>query len=82
MQLKGLALKKTPIDADSAVSRHERLDEGENCEKRVAQNAECKMQNAKKEKGEAMTSIFNPTPFATCLSVGALPNVDRCHARF
>ena len=38
MQLKGLALKKTPIDADSAVSRHERLDEGENGEKRLRRN--------------------------------------------
>ena len=35
MQLKGLALKKTPIYADSAVSRHERLDEGEKGEKRL-----------------------------------------------
>ena len=38
MQLKGLALKKTPIYADSAVSRHERLEEGEKREKRLRRN--------------------------------------------
>ena len=54
MQLKGLALKKTPIYADSAVIRHDRLDEGDKGEKRLRRNAE--------EKTEAMTSIFKPTP--------------------
>ena len=76
MQLKGLALKKTPIYADSAVSRHERHDEGEKGEKRL------RGMGKKKKKVGAMTSIFKSDAFATCLSVGALPNADRCHARF
>ena len=50
MQLKGLALKKTPIYADSAVSRHEGLDEEKNARKGCA---ECK----KKKGVEGMTSI-------------------------
>ena len=32
MQLKGLAVKTTPIHADSAVIRHERLEKYKNCE--------------------------------------------------
>lgn len=68
MQLKGLALKKTPIFADSAVIRHEGLDESKEVR---GSGAKCD--------GEvkAMTSIFNQTPFATCLSVGTLPNSDK-----
>lgn len=70
MQLKGLALKKTPIFADSAVIRHEGLDESQEVRGRCAK---CDREV------EAMTSMLNQTPFATCLSVGNLPNSDRCH---
>ena len=53
MQLKGLALKNTPIDADSAVIRHERLQVCSKCCKKDSQNAKAKV--------EAMTSSFNQT---------------------
>ena len=52
MQLKGLALKNTPIHADSAVTRHEGLHESEEVGARCAK---CE------RKVEAMTSIFNQT---------------------
>ena len=42
MQLKGLALKKTPIYADSAVIRHDRLDEGDKGVKRLRQKCKRK----------------------------------------
>ena len=74
MQLKGLALKKTPIYADSAVSRHDRRRGRERREKvarRIAKN---------KSRGNDI-DIYTDA-LATCLSVGALPNVDRGHAYF
>ena len=68
MQLKGLALKKTPIYADSAVSRHDRHDEGEKGEKRLRRRA--------KNKSRGNDIDIYTDALATCLSVSALPNVD------
>ena len=71
MQLKGLAVKTTPINADSAVIRHERPQEQKNCD--VA------LPWAMGEKFEATTSVFEQCASATWLSVGPLPDTDRCH---
>lgn len=67
MQLKGLAVKETPIHADSAVIRHGRL--------QISRGRRAKSDR----KVKAMYFPFQPGVLATCLSVGTLPNIDRYH---
>ena len=72
MQLKGLAVKETPIYADSAVIRHEQL------------SRDCKGKRKLfkiRRKSQSNDVSFQSGVSATCLSVGTLPNTDRCHLR-
>ena len=54
--------------------RHEPLDEGEKGDKRLRRIGK------NQSRGDDI-DIYTDA-FATCLSVGALPNADRFHARF